>query len=312
MEIRPDEAAEYLRSHDDYLILTHTRPDGDTLGSAAALCSALRRLGKKAYLYRNRGVTKRFMPYVGPWMEDGSEGTVISVDIAGENLFPDGFKGEVELAIDHHPSNSRFAARTLLEPERAACGEIVLDLIKRLAGGVNKAEADLLYIALSTDTGCFRYANTGADTFRAAAELMDAGADAAAISLIFFRTSSRARLKLEGMVFSSLRTYEDGKVSFAIITRSMMDEAGATENDADDLPSLASRLEGSEVSVTVRETADGKSKVSLRSGDRVNSSQICAHFGGGGHARAAGCTIDCPPDRSAGMLLPLIREALAE
>ncbi len=306
------EAAGWLREHDGYLLLTHTRPDGDTLGSAAALCSALRRAGKTAWLFPNPEVTEKFAPFLAPfWAEKGFvPNYVISVDIASPGLFPVGFEGKVDLAVDHHPSNTGFASCTLLDDKAAACGQIVLELVELLAGGPTKEEADLLYIAVSTDTGCFQYANVTEETFLAAAKLAHAGADTAGLSRLFFRTFSRARLALEGAVYSGLRTFHNGEIVANLVTLDMVKKAGVTENDMDDLAALAGKLEGHQVSVTIRENPNGTSRVSLRSGRRVNVSQIAQHFSGGGHAMAAGCTVKATPEEALAALLPLIEREL--
>lgn len=302
--------AEFLKTRDDFLIVTHINPDGDTMGSAAALCSALRRLGKRACLYPNRQVIKKLRPYVEPYYapEGYEAGCVISVDTATEQMFAHGFEGKVELCIDHHPSNSRYAKKLLLQADKAACGEIVLELIKALCGGLSREEANLLYIAVSTDTGCFMYANTNAATFKAAAKLLEYGACNGELNVRFFRKKSASRLRLEGLVFSSMRLYRDGKICVVCIDRAMLEKAGATEDDLDDIAGLAGMAETSLVNVTIREKSDGSSKVSLRSGPQVNSSEICAVFGGGGHAMAAGCTISCPPDKAEKMILEVINE----
>lgn len=307
-----NEAARWLSERDSYLILTHTRPDGDTLGSAGALCRALRRAGKRAYLYPNPEVTEKFAPFVAPLFAEAGfrPAHIISVDIAAPNLFPAGFEGRVELAFDHHPSNSGFAENTVLDASRAACGEIILDLIGLLHGGPSKEEADLLYIAVSTDTGCFQYANVTENTFLAAAALARAGADTAGLSRLFFRTFSKARLALEGAVYSGLRTFHNGEIVANVVTLDMVRKAGVTENDMDDLAALAGKLEGHQVSLTLRENDDGTTRVSLRSGKRVNVSEIARLFGGGGHAMAAGCTIKAGPETALTMLIPPIEAAL--
>ena len=119
-----NECSRILNSHDGYLILTHKNPDGDTVMSAAALCRALRRKSKKAYLYRNQQITKKMLPFVDKLFapENFKPKFVISVDIASENLFPIGFEGKIDLAIDHHPSNTHFAESELIDAERSACG----------------------------------------------------------------------------------------------------------------------------------------------------------------------------------------------
>lgn len=302
--------ASFLQEHDGYLIVTHLRPDGDTLGSAAALCSALRRLGKTAFLYPNSQVTDRYRTMTEPYYAVAGfiPQTVIAVDLADVKLFPEGFSAPVDLCIDHHPSNSGYAAQTLLQAERAACGEIVLALIEILCGSPSQEEANLLYTAVSTDTGCFVYANTNADTFRAAARLLDAGAENVRLNQFLFRKVSAARLKLEGMIYDALRCERGGEVVIATVTLDMMARSGAVENDCDDLASLAGRVEGGRISVTIREQAEGRCKVSVRSGPEIDASEICAKFGGGGHAMAAGCVLQATPPAAAEAILQVISE----
>ena len=304
------ECSQLLLSKNNILIITHTNPDGDTLCSAAALCSALRRAGKRANLFRNPAVTTKYMPHVEKYFAPKSFKSkyIVAVDGATEKMFAEGFDGAIDLCIDHHPTNSHYAKKELVCPDKAACGEIVLAVIKEMCGGITQEEADLLYIAVTTDTGCFQYLNTNAATFRAAAELLEYGADTGMVNVKFFRKASRARLKLEGMIYSTMGFYRDGKISVAIITKEMLRQAGAGEEDCDDLAGLAGRAEGASVNITIRERDNGSSKVSVRTGRDVSSSDICAVFGGGGHAMAAGCTIDCPPEKARDMLLAVIDE----
>ncbi len=288
------ECVSFLRSHDDYLLITHTRPDGDTLGSAAALCSALKRMGKTAWLYPNREATEKYLPYVRQYFapKGYTHQTVVSVDTADTHMFAQGFDGPVDLAIDHHGSNSGYAVRNLICPECAACGEIVLEIIKTLCGGMTPEEAALLYIAISTDTGCFQYMNTIARTLRAAAETIEAGADNGRLNVEFFRSVPRARITLEGMIYRDMRFYRGGKIVIAPVTKKMLSMSGVSDNDLDDLAGLAGRPEGSIVSITVKEKTPALWKVSMRSKPEVNVSDLCARFGGGGHAMAAGCSIE--------------------
>ncbi len=304
------ECSQLLLSKNNILIITHANPDGDTLCSAAALCSALRRAGKRANLFRNPAVTTKYMPHVEKYFAPKSFKSkyIVSVDVATEKMFAEGFDSAIDLCIDHHPTNSHYAKKELVCPDKAACGEIVLAVIKEMCGGITQEEADLLYIAVTTDTGCFQYLNTNAATFRAAAELLEYGADTGMVNVKFFRKASRARLKLEGMIYSTMGFYRDGKISVAIITKEMLRQAGAGEEDCDDLAGLAGRAEGASVNITIRERDNGSSKVSVRTGRDVSSSDICAVFGGGGHAMAAGCTIDCPPEKARDMLLAVIDE----
>ena len=309
------ECARLLSERDNILLVTHKNPDGDTMGSAAALCSALRRKGKTACLFPNDAVIEKLRPYVEEYFAPSGfvPAYIVSVDVATEKMFARGFEGTVNLCIDHHPTNSHYAPKELIRAERSSCGEIVLELIKALCGSIAKNEATLLYIAVSTDTGCFCYANTNSATFRAAARLCDAGADLPLLNKIFFRTKSPARLALEGMVCSSLRSYRDHAINIAVITLDMLRRAGVTEDDCSDLASLAGQVRGNRVSVTVRElSADPpRSKVSLRTDGGVDASQVCARFGGGGHRMASGCELDLPPDETADAVRRAVEEVWA-
>lgn len=288
------ETAALLLRNDNILILTHIRPDGDTIGSASALCYALRKLGKTAYLYNNPQFPDAYPwvsdPYVAP--ESFTPKFTVSVDLADVGLFPKGYEGKPELCIDHHPSNTFYAEQTLVWPEKASCGEIMQELVKELLGGLDATVSDLLYIAVATDTGCFVYGNTTGDTLRAAAELCDAGASNTYLNKILFRTSSRARLALESMIFASLRYYSEGKTCIAIVTKDMLKNAGATEKDCQDIASLPGRVEGAFTSAVIKESDEGKVKISLRTNGIVNATKVCAQFGGGGHAMASGCAME--------------------
>ena len=311
--MRAEDCAALLREQDRILLVTHVNPDGDTAASAAALCSALRRCGKTAYLFPNPQIGARLLSYVGRYFApaDFKPACTVAVDVATERMFPRGFTGPVDLVIDHHPSNTHYASEHCIDAERAACGEIVLEIVKALCRGVTKEEADLLYIALSTDCGCFQYANTDAHAFHTAAELLELGADNADINQLFFRQVTRARLKLEGMIYSGMRYYRDGEIAVNLITQEMLRESGVTEEELDDVAGLVGRARGHRVGITIREEPDGSSKVSVRSGPDFDSCALCARFGGGGHKMAAGCNLHVPPDEARERLLQAIDEVWA-
>ena len=302
--------AEYLQQRDKFLLITHTRPDGDTLGSGGALCSALRRMGKQAYLLKNEEATEKYLPYVGGYFApvDYEYETVVAVDTADVTMFPKGFVGKVDLCIDHHGSNSGYAERTFVSPHTAACGELILEVIEALCGDVSREEANLLYIAVSTDTGCFQYMNTNSDTLRAAAKLVDYGAENGKLNVEFFRSVAKERIMLESMIYSDMQFHREGKIAIALVTKDMIARSGAKEKDMDDLANLAGRPEGVIVAVTIKENDDGTSKLSLRSKPAVNVSNVCAKFGGGGHAMAAGCKIAENVNKAAELVLAAINE----
>ena len=196
------QAAAFLTAHDNYLILTHVRPDGDTIGCAAGLCRALRQIGKTAYVLENPQATSLFTPYFsGLTAPEGyTPETVVSTDIAARGLFPENAQAyleRVDLAIDHHPSQEFFARETCLDSKKAACGELVYEIVQQLCP-LTPEIGEALYVAVSTDCGCFVYSNASPGTHRVAAALMESGFDPYPVNRKFFRTKSFKRLKLEG------------------------------------------------------------------------------------------------------------------
>lgn len=308
------ETASYLRTLDDVLLLTHVRPDGDTVGSAAALCRALRDMGKTAYLLPNPEITATYEPYAAPyWAPEGfAPAHVVSVDIAALNLLPDNaavYAPRIELAIDHHGSHGFFAARTCLDADAAACGEIVHDIIALLTA-VTPDIALPLYVAIATDTGCFVYSNTTARTHRIAAALLDTGIDAAPVNKALFRTKSRTRLAMESRMTADMTLFDHDRVVVMTIPLSLRQELHATEADIEELSSLAALVEGCDCGVTLRELRPGVVKISLRTGPRVDASAVCQRLGGGGHKAAAGATVNGTMDEVRAAVLRSYQEVV--
>ena len=290
------ETAALLRTFDNVLILTHIRPDGDTVGCAAALCAGLRALGKIAYLLPNSGLTGTTAPYFSPYTApaDFVPEKIVSTDIATVGLFPDNAKpyvGRVDLAIDHHPSFEYFGKENIVRPEAAACGELLYDILASL-GPITPEMALPLYVAISTDTGCFAYNNTTAQTHAVAAALMRTGIDYKTVNKVFFRTKTRKRMQLEGAMLSTCEFFDRDRVAILSVPISMMERVNATETDAEDLCALGGQIEGVDCAVTMRELRPDVWKMSVRTGSRINATNVCQLLGGGGHAAAAGCTVE--------------------
>jgi len=290
------DTTEFLLRTDDILILTHQNPDGDTCGSAAALCAALRSLGKRCFIFPNSTITGRYLSFIVDYLTNDDTwkpDTIVAVDIADISLLTEDtkkFSDNIDLCIDHHPSNRLYAKRTLLDSKAAANGEIILDLIRDFGVSITQDIALPLYLAISTDTGCFRYSNTTSRTFRAAADLLDTGIDFADINRRFFETKSRSRLLIEQRINESIRFLDEGRTAIAAITRQLIDDSGAKEEDIENISSFLRSIEGVEIAVLLRERGDDLWKISVRTSSVANASRICAVLGGGGHARAAGCT----------------------
>ncbi len=296
MKITVKEAAEILLSKDNILILTHKSPDGDTIGSGYALCTALRRLGKRSNVVcsdefppKYDYITKRLRP------QEFDAEFVVSVDVADVKLLGDKlsvYADKVNLCIDHHGSNTGFAEKTCVEPDAAAAAQVIKKVIENMNVKFDVNIANAIFTGLSTDTGCFRYPNASSETYRAAADMIDCGAEAAMINRIMFDTKSKARIKIERAALETLEFFAENKGSFIYITRKMIEESGADEGDMEGLSALPRQAEGVIIGVTMREKKDGGYKFSVRTTGEADASAVCAAFGGGGHKAAAGCVID--------------------
>ena len=311
------EAAQFLKDHDNYLILTHKRPDGDTIGCAAGLCRALRELGKTACVLPSLDAITLLAGYLdGLNAPEGfAPDTVVSTDVATVNLLPENalpYKERIDLAIDHHPSQEFFAKETCLEADKAACGELVWKICTEL-GVMNADIATPLYVAVSTDCGCFVYANTTPHTHKVAAALMEQGIPFQALNKKHFRTKSMRRMKLESLILQNMHLYHDGTVAVAPISLAMMAEAGATSEDTDDLAAFLGQIAGVLHTATIREHEGGECRISVRTdAGRLNATKVCARLGGGGHKAASGCTVKGTVAEAEQAILAAIDDQLAQ
>lgn len=311
------QAAEFLKQHDQYLILTHKRPDGDTIGCGAGLCELLRAMGKTAHMLPSLDVIASLAGYLEGRTApaDFVPETVVSVDVATLNLLPDNaqpYRDRIDLAIDHHPSHEFFAKETCLEADKAACGEIIWRISSEL-GVLNPDIATPLYVAVSTDCGCFVYANTTPHTHRAAAALMEQGIPYQALNKKHFRTKSIRRLKLESLILQNMHLYHNGTVAVAPISLDMMAQAGATSDDTDDLAAFLGQMEGVLHTATIREHKGGECRISVRTdANKLNATRVCARLGGGGHKAASGCTVKGTVAEAEAAILAAIDSQLAQ
>ena len=289
------ETALFLASNDGYLILTHRRPDGDTVGSAALLCRGLRLLGKNAHILENPEITAKYAPLhrdlTKPVAEEGD--ILIAVDTASKGMLPAAFShlaDGIALRIDHHAAEN-FTDWELVEPETAACGEIIYAVLRELNLLLDEPMADALYTAVSTDTGCFRYANTTENSFRVAADCARASKNLFALNQLYFETNSLARLRLQGYLVENAVFLQDGKAVICPLPKAVEEKLGLTEDDMDNISGFPRTIEGVKIAATIREEGENKVKISVRAVPGYDAAAICAKFGGGGHVRASGCTV---------------------
>lgn len=290
-----EEVVELIKQKDNIYILTHKSPDGDTLGSAYALCMALRKLSKNVNVLIEGELPDRFRylfrHYRNMYFDPEY---IISVDVASPALLGDSmkeYKNKVDLCIDHHMINNIDAKYSCIDSTAAAAAEIVYDLIIKAGIPVDKKIATGIYTGISTDTGCFCFSNTTPKIHIIASEVMPY-CDWTKINQINFGIKSRARIKLEQMVYETLEYIADGLGALIYITQSMLNETGAKDDDVEGIPSLPRSVEGVVMGITMKEKEDGAYRISVRTNGEIDAARYCMQFNGGGHIGAAGCTLE--------------------
>ncbi len=295
MKVEINGIAKILGNNNNFYILTHKSPDGDTLGSAGALCLALQRMGKNARVLCSDEIPEKYeFLFDAVKNQNFDPSYVISVDVAdvqllGENLSC--FADRVDLCIDHHLVHRQFAKVSYVESRFAATSEIIYEIIKALSVTVDADIASCIYTGISTDTGCFRHSNTTSFSYRVAANMIDCGANAFEINKIMFDTKSRAKLSLEKIALESLEFFCKDKCAMISLTNEEIVNSGACESDFDGIAAIPRQIEGVFIGVFIKEEKKGIFKVSMRTDAIIDASKICANFNGGGHGCAAGCTI---------------------
>ena len=286
-----EQAAEFLREHDDFLILSHANPDGDTFGCSHGLCGALQKIGKRAKIACADPLSERFS-YMKRAIEvqEFKEQTIVSVDVADKSLLGSNeelYGGRVDLAIDHHVSHVPFAKRIYVDDTAAAAAEIVYDLVLLLGAELGEHIAACLYTGIATDTGCFKYGSTTRLTHEKAGKLMEYGFDAAEINYTLFDMKTKARLKLEQYALENMEFFSEDRGAVVVLTKEIMDSVDT--EDVNGIAALPRQIQGVEIGIVIKQRDDGW-KASMRS-NNVNVQEICGLFGGGGHIRAAGCSL---------------------
>lgn len=292
-----EQAAAMLRNADNILILCHKNPDGDTIGCGSALYYALASLGKTAAVLCSDPIPRR-LSYTRPRLFRGEfePGLVVAVDVAGTQLFGDSglmpsYSRRVDLCIDHHAGNNGYAQYTLLNPEAASAAELLWEVIEAMGVQLDSQMADCLYTGLATDTGCFRFANTKANTHRVAARLMEAGARVEELNTLLFATKTRGQMEAERIARSHLEYALDGRCALIWLDRDEIEASQADPSDLEELTALPIGIEGVKIGLTFRQQPGGSWRVSIRTANGVDAVAVARRLGGGGHLRASGCEL---------------------
>lgn len=295
MNIDFNKTVEILKNSDDILILMHASPDGDTVGSGYALYYALTNMGKRAQLKCADPIPNKYSYFTNKAeCVDFEPNMIIAIDVADPKLLGEAlgcYIDKVDLNIDHHKSNLDYAKSTYVIPEASSTCEIMFDIISSITE-ITPCIADCLYTGLITDSGCFMYSCTSANTHFVGAKLIEKGADYVEINRRMFDTKTKARILVEKAVLNDMRFFADDRISLIAVDQKLLADAGACDEDIEGIASISRIVEGVEIGVMLKQKADKVYKISCRTTKYVDASDLCAKFGGGGHSRAAGCTIE--------------------
>jgi phosphoesterase RecJ-like protein len=314
------EAAEVLRQANSVLLFPHVSIDGDALGSAAALCAALRKMGKTAHV-----VIEDEIPEPIAFLDRGcctddlgiveNPDVCVCVDCGETHRFPRRKSlfeaGATRLCIDHHESTKPFVEHNCIDARASATAEIAYSLILALGVEIDRDIGEAIYAGILTDTGRFQYSNTSKRTHLIAAALYDCGIDAAGIAIKLYQSVSREKLLLSSRIMGSMEIFAEGRAAMAFMTRAMLKDTGARPEEADGAVEELRNIRGVEVAGLLKERDSRIVKVSLRSKQEVDLLPLSERHGGGGHARAAGYILKLPMDE-AKAALRLDMEALFE
>ena len=287
----------------DIIIITHIRPDGDTIGSAYGLKYAVENKfpDKKVTVLCGEEIKDRLRFIFGDdepliTLDELSHDLIIAVDSAEPVLMGENAKfaeeGKINIKIDHHVNGSCYADINYIDDKASSCGEIIFDICKKL-GELTAKIALPLYAAVCSDTGNFRFRNVTAMTHRITAELIDTGIDQADISRKLYGMKTQKELISQRLALNNLRYYHGGTIAVTMITNEMKIQNDITDDDLGEINSITLDIQGVELGITIKQFDDKpeKFRISMRSSENVDASVICNKFGGGGHIRASGALI---------------------
>ena len=289
------QTARFLKNHDNYIILTHASPDGDTLGSAYALYYGLNEIGKSACVLCPDIIPEKYRYFARITDHVTRENaTVIAVDVADKRLLgslQEEFGDVVDLNIDHHISNVRYAKNLYLDSDASATAECIFEILNVMKVNINDITAKALFTGIVTDTGCFKYSSVTAKTHIIAAQLYEYNIDAPEINRLMFDTKSRKLLELERMVLDASEFHFDGKCIILPVTAEMQEKTGCSGTELEGIAVISRSIEGVVAGIMLKQTDDNEFKVSLRTYPPLDASEVCKKLGGGGHKAAAGASV---------------------
>ena len=300
-----DNILEEIKKANSIVILTHENPDGDAIGSSLAVYMGLKAINKDVELIvPELPRVFNFLPCANEIRKEGSRENydlAIALDCASMKML-NGWahyfeNAKSKVVIDHHGTNTMYGDHNFVNPDSPACAQVLITIFKTFDMEITNDVGTCLLTGIITDTGGFQYQSTTPETFEFASELLKSGVNVSDIYKRVMETKTRANFELRKRTLDRMEFFEDGKIDFTYITMKDLEETNAEPGDHEGIVNEGRAIEGVEVSIFLRETDKGF-KASLRSNDYVNVSDVYMFFGGGGHLRAAGCTIDKPLDQA--------------
>lgn len=295
-----EKAAKLLSSAESVLIFPHINPDGDALGSCAALCRALRNENKEAWILLEEDVPG-YLSFMDIEFCTQNPGCIVEpdicicVDCSEEKRFPDRAEkynsGRTKMCIDHHATSGSFGDYYYIDGAEAATAQIIYKLLLEMGAHIDRSIAASLYTGISTDTGNFQYSNTTPETHMIAAELMRTGMDHVSITVALYQNVSLRKVRLEARILDRMEIFAGGRAVISYVDSSMLKEVSAVMEDSESAIDTLRNIEGVEIAAFLKEKGDAV-KVSMRAKSAGRVDEIAVKFGGGGHAKAAGCTLD--------------------
>ena len=302
-----------------FVISSHVRPDGDSIGSQLALAGALAELGKSARIVNSDPPPAQFtsLPLadrieIATSIAGEFDAAIVLECSAAERTGVTGLDRYFVINIDHHPGNTLFGAINWYDESAAACGEMVYDVIAALGVPLSVAIATNLYVAVLTDTGSFHYSGISPKTFDICRRFLEAGVDPVAIARQVYDSSTASRIRLWGSVLSAMELDGSNRLAIIRLDQAMADKAVASFDDTEGLINVPLTVPEIQAVVFFKEAADGKCRASFRSKGDVDVNKVAADFGGGGHKNASGCTLHEPLDRVRPVVIERVLRAIED
>ena len=314
-----EEIGNKLMTGNRIYLFPHENPDGDAIGSTAALCSMLRGMGKDCWVMLDEVIPDNlaFMDdnmFVIPDEYIEIPDISVAVDCSELTRFPKLMglfkKAESSICIDHHVCEVPPCDLNYIDTKAAAAGELIFDLMKTMGHKPTKSEAEALFAAIDTDTGNFMYSNTTRRSHEIVCELYDSGIDAQAVGIQLYENVSLEKQMLEATAISEMSLFHDGRIALTVVTQQMLKDTHTKMSDAELVVAKLRTVKGVEIAIVLKERGPEKIFASMRSKSSASVRDIAVEFGGGGHVKAAGCTMYMPLDEAVERIIAKAEEVL--